>query len=115
MPILVARRIQYLTFLMAEELGFRCFYFNRQPILPHSDVPDEALTEVVTELGYDIVKTTAAYPKITEGFVRLPLVQSHKPRRSIRSRLASVSQRLWLGVTHPCSETTQSSVFRGST
>jgi hypothetical protein len=71
-PILVARRIQYLTFLMAEELGFRCLYFNRQPILPHSDLSDEGLAEVVNELGYDIVKTVDAHEKIADGFMRLP-------------------------------------------
>lgn len=85
-PVLVARRVHYLTFLMAEELGFRCYYFNRQPILPHSDVADEALAEVVTELRYDIIKTNAAFEKVTEGFVRLAKAVRGAPIDEIAAR-----------------------------
>jgi len=70
-PVLVARRLQYLSFRMAQELGFRCFYFGYQPILNHSDCPDEALVEVVRTLGYDNVKGTGPHEKIADGFRRL--------------------------------------------
>ena len=67
-PVLVCRRAHYTTFFMARDLGFLVFETILQPILPHSDVKETALTEVREELGYQLERTDDPLPLLTQSF-----------------------------------------------
>jgi hypothetical protein len=67
-PVFICRRAQYTTFRMAKDLGFLVLDTVEQPILPHSELDPEHLAEVQNELGYNLVPTVDAHPKLTNAF-----------------------------------------------
>jgi hypothetical protein len=68
MPLLICRRVHYLTFLMAQHLGFRFAYTRTQAILPHSSLDARKLREVCDELDYKIVATTEPHPFLVDAY-----------------------------------------------
>lgn len=71
LPVLVARRVHYLTFRMAKHLGFVALQFDRQhtqPLLPHYEVTPKAIDEVRHELGYSLLSSEGALPVLTRQF-----------------------------------------------
>lgn len=72
LPVLVTRRAQYLTFVMAKHLGFFVIEFDdyAQPILPHWTVKTEDVHEVRDELGYVVIVTDQPMPGVTRRFDR---------------------------------------------
>lgn len=69
-PVLVCRKVHYLTFRLAKSLGFIIFYFgnNIQPILPHSEVIPAHLQEVVEELDYQLIQTDGPLDSLSTQF-----------------------------------------------
>lgn len=74
MPLLICRRVQYLTFCMAKHLGFFVLIFDRraasQPIQPHWTVNANHLKEVREELGYVFALTDESMPHLTRQLER---------------------------------------------
>jgi hypothetical protein len=67
-PVLVCRRAHFTGFLMAKQLGFILIAAMAQPILPRSEVAIDAVQEINRELGYDLVRTDEALPKLVHEF-----------------------------------------------
>ncbi len=63
-PVLVCRRAQYTTFVMAKALGFYVVALCRQFLLPTPDVPQEKVDEVCQELGYDLEMRDVEFPRL---------------------------------------------------
>jgi hypothetical protein len=74
-PVLVCRRGHYTLFKMAADLGFIAFYTTVQPMLNHSRVKIDTVSEVRDELGYMIELIQADEIKghafVTNGFTKV--------------------------------------------
>jgi hypothetical protein len=68
LPVLICRRANYVTFVMAKSLGFWVMYMTYQPILPHSSVSARALGEVCRGLGYNIVATSDPHDFLVDSY-----------------------------------------------
>lgn len=72
MPVLIARNVHHLTYVMAEHLGFFVTHFDgsEQPILPHWTAAPDKVLEVRSELGYALTRSNGAFPFLARQFER---------------------------------------------
>jgi len=82
LPVLICRRAQYLTRLMAADLGFFVITTTSQAILPHSEVDEKAVEEVNQELNYNLLRSSEPHPFLVSQFtVTIPREAFHVATR----------------------------------